>query len=257
MLSTNDWQEMDQVILRLHHCSSLAALKEFILEALPCYLGATFASWNEHGEDAFLNQINNSSSHHERVMAIASDLNATLSSHPVFPKYVDSETGKVIFLDQVLRTRALTDTETFRTTPVYQKAFKPMSIEDQLIMHVFIEESFGIILTFQKESLFTEKEHLKASILRGHIIARLYTLQREEERESERKAAILKELSKILSSREMEVLKAVCHGNSNREIASRLSLSTRTVDSHVSNLLERLETTSRFHLIARYSHWLR
>ena len=42
-----------------------------------------------------------------------------------------------------------------------------------------------------------------------------------------------------LSSREVEVLGLVARGLTNREIGKRLFISTKTVDAHVRNLLEK------------------
>ena len=48
-----------------------------------------------------------------------------------------------------------------------------------------------------------------------------------------------------LTPRELQVLRLVAAGNSNRAIAQRLVLSERTVDRHVSNILTKLEVPSR------------
>lgn len=48
-----------------------------------------------------------------------------------------------------------------------------------------------------------------------------------------------------LTSREVEVLRLVAGGCSNEEIASRLSLSTRTVERHLSNVYSRLGLTGK------------
>jgi NarL family two-component system response regulator LiaR len=48
-----------------------------------------------------------------------------------------------------------------------------------------------------------------------------------------------------LTERELEVLKLVAHGLSNREIAARLTLSEVTVDAHVSNILSKLHLSNR------------
>lgn len=48
-----------------------------------------------------------------------------------------------------------------------------------------------------------------------------------------------------LTDRQMEILQEVAEGLSNKEIASKLYLSTRTVDMHVGNILNRLNCRSR------------
>ena len=48
-----------------------------------------------------------------------------------------------------------------------------------------------------------------------------------------------------LTKREVEMLKLVAEGLSNKEIAQTLSVAVRTVDFHVSNILKKLEVTSR------------
>lgn len=48
-----------------------------------------------------------------------------------------------------------------------------------------------------------------------------------------------------LTSREAEVLKLVAQGFSNQDIASRLVISERTVETHVSNILEKLHLANR------------
>ncbi|HEY5225055.1 MAG TPA: response regulator transcription factor [Microbacteriaceae bacterium] len=51
--------------------------------------------------------------------------------------------------------------------------------------------------------------------------------------------------SSILSSRELQVLRLAATGRTNKEIATELVLSTRTVDRHVSNILTKLSVPSR------------
>lgn len=49
----------------------------------------------------------------------------------------------------------------------------------------------------------------------------------------------------VLTNRESDVLKCLAQGLSNREIASELSISTRTVTTHVRNILDKLELDNR------------
>lgn len=54
-----------------------------------------------------------------------------------------------------------------------------------------------------------------------------------------------------LSEREREVLRLVVEGASNDEIGARLGISSRTVESHLRRLFERLHAASRTELAAR------
>lgn len=48
-----------------------------------------------------------------------------------------------------------------------------------------------------------------------------------------------------LTDRELEVLRLAAQGHSNREIANRVDLSPRTVQTHLGNIFEKLEVASR------------
>ena len=52
-----------------------------------------------------------------------------------------------------------------------------------------------------------------------------------------------------LSSREIEVLRLITAGNSNKEIADQLSIGETTVKSHVTNILSKLNANDRAHAI--------
>lgn len=51
--------------------------------------------------------------------------------------------------------------------------------------------------------------------------------------------------NRVLTPRELEVLRLVAHGETDRGIAERLYLSRRTVSCHVSNILDKLDVESR------------
>jgi DNA-binding NarL/FixJ family response regulator len=53
-----------------------------------------------------------------------------------------------------------------------------------------------------------------------------------------------------LTSREVQVLTLLVRGHTNTELANRLHVSTRTVDHHVSSILEKLEVRSRTEAVA-------
>jgi len=65
--------------------------------------------------------------------------------------------------------------------------------------------------------------------------------------------------SNKLSERETEVLRLVAWGYTNKEVASYLNLSVKTVETHKSNLMEKLDLKSRVQMV-RYAlrqGWLR
>lgn len=55
--------------------------------------------------------------------------------------------------------------------------------------------------------------------------------------------------SAALSERESEVLRLIASGYSNKEIASRLSLSVKTVEAHKANAMRKLELTGRIDIV--------
>jgi DNA-binding NarL/FixJ family response regulator len=52
-------------------------------------------------------------------------------------------------------------------------------------------------------------------------------------------------VEELLTPREIEVLKHLARGDSNREIAQALSISVRTVTTHVRNILDKLGLSNR------------
>ena len=59
----------------------------------------------------------------------------------------------------------------------------------------------------------------------------------------------LAETLRVLTPREMEVLKFVAEGYTNQEIADRLVLSIKTVQAHRANVMEKLELHDVTHLV--------
>ena len=52
-----------------------------------------------------------------------------------------------------------------------------------------------------------------------------------------------------LSSREVDVLKLVAGGNSNKKIASRLFISVDTVKTHIQSIIKKLGARNRTHAV--------
>jgi DNA-binding NarL/FixJ family response regulator len=53
----------------------------------------------------------------------------------------------------------------------------------------------------------------------------------------------------LLSSREREIMKLLCEGNPNRDVAKILHISPRTIDSHRSNIMKKLNAESNAELV--------
>lgn len=252
-----DLTSLDPLILELHGAKSWDELEDFVINRLPAALGSSFASWNEHNAELRLERVATSRSHEDLVAPLVEELNASLPTHPLFPDYFDFEQNTVIVRDQVDRARDSISREAYRELRFYQNVARPLGIEDQLVMHVYVKNGRGILLTFHGSEEFSPTQHLVAAIMRGHIVARLHTLQDAEQRHRESGRRVIRELRAVLSDRELSVLRLICDGRTNREIADALDISPRTAETHASNILSRLDCTSRFQIISHYGHWLR
>jgi DNA-binding NarL/FixJ family response regulator len=65
-------------------------------------------------------------------------------------------------------------------------------------------------------------------------------------------------LSRVLSARETEVARLIAQGYSNKEIAARLDISVKTVETHKARIMEKLKITTRAQLVRMAVHegWL-
>lgn len=61
-------------------------------------------------------------------------------------------------------------------------------------------------------------------------------------------------LARVLTRRETEVAELIMDGLPNREIATRLVVSTETVKAHVSSILRKLDVSNRTEAVNRYRH---
>jgi ATP/maltotriose-dependent transcriptional regulator MalT len=98
-----------------------------------------------------------------------------------------------------------------------------------------VERLTGAYRTFRK---------LGAQPLADRTARELATLGEQVERRLGRRAAARLE-GPGLTRRELEIMRLVASGETNREIARDLFLSTRTVDMHVRNILRKLDCRSR------------
>lgn len=95
----------------------------------------------------------------------------------------------------------------------------------------------------------------RAYILKGHVhrelLETIRTVHAGRKRIPPDIAAVLAErvTKDELSSREIEVLRLIAAGNSNKEIADQLCIGEATVKSHVTNILSKLSANDRAHAV--------
>jgi len=58
-----------------------------------------------------------------------------------------------------------------------------------------------------------------------------------------------------LSDRELQIIELVADGLTNEKIAEKLQISKRTVDNHISNILEKTKTENRVALVRWALQW--
>lgn len=58
-----------------------------------------------------------------------------------------------------------------------------------------------------------------------------------------------------VSERELEIIELVTNGLTNLQIAHKLEISKRTVDNHISNILEKTKTENRVALVRWAINW--
>lgn len=66
---------------------------------------------------------------------------------------------------------------------------------------------------------------------------------------------VITEPSIVLSERELQVIELVAAGLTNQDIATKLAISKRTVDNHISNILTKTKTDNRVSLVRWALQW--
>jgi len=128
-----------------------------------------------------------------------------------------------------------------------------------LVLSMFRNEEF--ILKLIKAGA---KGHVSRDTDRAEILEAIYTLRNGYEFNAKTITNILlsnylsntklngkdkEKTQKDLSNREMEVLKLFAEGQSNREIADKLFISVRTVETHKNNIMKKVNTKTTVDLV--------
>src|SRR5258707_4700579 len=93
--------------------------------------------------------------------------------------------------------------------------------------------------------------YLLKGMLRQELLETIRAVHAGQKRLSAEVAAEIAEhaADNVLTPREMDVLRSIAEGNSNKEIAGKLSLSEETVKGHVKNILAKLGASDRTHAV--------
>jgi len=253
--SATDRSNIESIACHLQEIQTLEQFEEFILNELPQYLGAEFATWNEHNESLVMIKVRASHSHQAKLFPLIGRLNETLPAHPLSPLFFTRD-GSMRYVDTVERTLDHISIQNFHQLDFYKDVASLLHVEDQLLLHIAVKNGKGFLITLQSSLPFTEKQQMKASVIRGHLVARFYGLNQKTEQRNAECAEIRLHLENRLTPREMDVILLICSGIGNEEIATTLSIAKRTADKHVSNILSKLKSSNRSKLISRYATYL-
>ena len=125
------------------------------------------------------------------------------------------------------------------------------------IRNEFPEARIVVLTTYTGDAqvLKALKAGARAYVLKGHVHRELLEIIRAVHAGQKRIppdiAAQLAEhaADDALSARELEVLRLIAAGNSNKRIASQLAIGEATVKSHVTNILSKLGANDRTHAV--------
>jgi DNA-binding NarL/FixJ family response regulator len=125
------------------------------------------------------------------------------------------------------------------------------------IRNEFPEARIVVLTTYTGDAqvLKALKAGARAYVLKGHVHRELLEIIRAVHAGQKRIppdiAAQLAEhaADDALSARELQVLRLIAAGNSNKRIASQLAIGEATVKSHVTNILSKLGANDRTHAV--------
>lgn len=96
------------------------------------------------------------------------------------------------------------------------------------------------------------RAYLLKSSLRNELLDTIRAVHSGQKRVSSEIAAEIAEHSAddTLTPREVDVLRLIAKGNSNKQVAAQLSLTEETVKSHIRSILSKLQANDRTHAVA-------
>lgn len=165
------------------------------------------------------------------------------------------ELAQTLNPDIILLDISMPDTDALATTrkllevsPISKVLMLTMHEDTTLMQEYLRAGASGYII---KRAAETELIDAIFAVNRGIIYVHPSLMHAMLERKPKQESALPAE-TEPLTFREIEILRFIVQGNTNREIASTLNISIRTVESHRSNLMEKLNLHSRVDLV-RYA----
>jgi DNA-binding CsgD family transcriptional regulator len=149
-----------------------------------------------------------------------------------------------------------TDPE-FRRLPTFRAVFAPLGARRQLAMAVQPADGHRVVVLFNRAGPdFARHDVAVAEALRPRIsraLARLSSpAQRREELRARAETASGGTRANTVSPREADVLDLLCRGLTDRQIATRLGISPRTVDKHLEHAYVKLGVRCRVQAATRW-----
>jgi DNA-binding CsgD family transcriptional regulator len=169
-----------------------------------------------------------------------------IHEHPLVAEYAATRNPRPLLMSDFASLSEL------RRLELYHEVFRPLETNHQLAFSLTIDSDvvIGIGLN-RRRGDFSHRDVEAMTLLRPHLACAFAHVVLKDERRSRRGEAsqIARRLA-ALTPREREVAALVAAGDGNRRIARTLSISTRTAEKHVANILSKLGVESRVQAVA-------
>jgi DNA-binding CsgD family transcriptional regulator len=146
----------------------------------------------------------------------------------------------------------------FLKTEYYNTYFKHYISSDEVSFNVQLENNKTLCLSLGSKTRFSQKQVSLLEVISPWVIAtmrlRMNFEQIIEKTPGKRPKwqKVMAQLNKELTSRQMEVIKLLFSGYSSEQVASKLSISIKTVKTHRHDINARLKVNSLAEIFARY-----
>jgi DNA-binding NarL/FixJ family response regulator len=214
----------------------LDELRHGMLGALLRAVPAKWASLNEVGPDRVVALVEPHLDDEwiERFAELAHE-------NPLYQRITHTQDGRAYRFSDV------TTRERLESTRLYREVYAPLGINHQIAFTLPNEPDYVLAIVLHREKHdFSDAERDLLNRARPFLI-QAYRNAIAYSEISEHSSAVLEAalVAQGLTAREAEVLRLVALGGSNRDVATRLGLSDRTVQKHLQNAFRKLDVSTR------------